>query len=181
MCLVKLVKKGEIFLNLDDYISPKQRQEIIRKIRIGCMKYKNYINYLDSDLYEPYTEMRQKHHLTSFILSQFSPNQDSIDGFLLKDKRYGLKNKMVQPELYSDDVILHIYSSSANLKTNIITEYCELYNNNFNRKPIFLIVIFDATKEGDLKSICVKLLNTDLSIKEKLDLFTKSNIRLKVG
>lgn len=165
-------------LNLNDYLSFNQQQEIVARIKKGCIKYQNY---LKSDLYEPYTEMRQKHQLTSYVLSQFSPDKCSINGLLLRDKKYGLNNKMVQPELYSDNVILHLYSNGTSLKSKIVKKYCKLYNHNLDSKPIFLIVIFNANKDGDLKSVCVKLTNSDSSTKEKFILFTKHNLKLMVS
>ena len=96
-------------MNLNDYITENQIDRIIYTIRTVCMKYKSIDIQLQNLFYEPYTNMRKKHSITSAIISAFSPKACDIPGLHSTDLCYGLNNMLSQPELISNNAVIQFY------------------------------------------------------------------------
>lgn len=91
--------------------------------------------------YGPYVEMRRKHNVTGLLLSAFAPDRFKHEGFEITDLKYGLNNKLSQPELRVDNAIIQVYSSGSNLKGTVIGERCAEYNKDDLSRPQFLLIV----------------------------------------
>lgn len=148
-------------MKLSKYMTISQIQEIVRTISTACIRYRAFDEKFQELFYTPYTTMRKKGAVTSAVLSAFSPEQCQIVGFTSQDIYYGLNEKLAQPELVSDNVVLQIYSNGSDLSGKPIKERSKMYNRDLTTSPIFLIVVFSASKEGLLSRIQLKLPNAD--------------------
>lgn len=144
-------------MNISEYISDSQVNEIIKIISNACTKYRAYDKKFKNLFYEPYTTMRKKYTVTSAVISAFSPKFCNIDGFTSRDIRYGLHNAMAQPELVSQNVILQIYSNGSDLKGKPIKKQSALHNQSMSNKPIFMIIVFTVNKGGILSNVEIKI------------------------
>lgn len=154
-------------MNIYDYVSEKQLSGIYEIIKKQCESFKK----ANEDLYyEPYTAMRQKHQLTSAVLTGFAPDRCPLKGFVINDINYGIRDLMALPELSNEKVIIQIYSNSSTCNNLLIKDRCKAYNSDFNTPPVFLIVVFNATKEGILRGIEIRFLNNNADILERIDL-----------
>ena len=150
-----------------DYVSKEQISDICEIIKKQCESFKKANENL---YYEPYTTMRQKHQLTSAVLTGFAPDRCSIEGFVVNDINYGIRGLMALPELSNKNVIIQVYSNNASFNNKLIKNRCEKYNSDLNTLPVFLIVVFNATKEGTLRGIEMRFLNHNADTIECIDL-----------
>lgn len=164
-------------MNIYDYVNERQVKEIVNTIIECCNNYNQCKEMEDKLFYEPYCKKRRKHALTSAVISGFSPSRLKVSGFTVTDVKYGLD--MTQPELCSENAIIHIYSNGSDLKNNIIKKRCQMYNLDMN-KPIFLIVQFHANDKGILNKIEFRYLDSNANKKERIEVYHNEvkNIRI---
>lgn len=77
---------------------------------------------------------------------------------------------MVLPELLNDRVIIKIFSNGAKLNNLFVKERCEEYNSDINIPSVFLIIVFNGTKEGILKGIEIQFLNHNADTLERINM-----------
>ena len=160
-------------MNVSTYLTDLQIEEIVKTISNTCIRYRAYDKQFKDLFYEPYTTMRKKASVTSAVISAFSPDRCHISGFTSQDIYYGLHNQLTQPELISDSVVLQIYSNGSDLKGKPIKEKSELYNRDLTTLPIFMIIVFSASKEGWLNQIQIKLPDVTGEIIDEEIIYTK--------
>lgn len=167
------------FMDVCKYINTAQQESIIRIITERCRRFKAFEQQFSSLFYDPYTTMRKKHTLTSAVISGFAPNDDGeeiIDGITSTTIYYGRNNKMAQPELRTENAVFHVYSDGASQKTDVVKTRCELYNSDLSKPPIFLLVIFRASKKGELYGIDICLPNTSGEIIERHAIYSQPKV-----
>jgi len=162
-------------MEANDFLTTKQQKEIVNAIIDRCRRYKSLEEQFDSLFYKPYTKMREKHLLTSAVLSAFSPMELSIDGIKSNDIYYGLNNNLSQPELICDRGIFHIYSDGSNLKGNRITELSAKYNEDTMHTPVFFIIVFTADNSCNLTKVELCALDKNGSITERIMIYESVN------
>lgn len=168
-------------MDVCEYINTAQQESIIQIIAERCKRFKAFEQQFSSLFYGPYTIMRKKHALTSAILSGFAPNTDGeeiIDGVTSTTIYYGRNNKMAQPELKTENAVFHIYSDGASQETDVVKTRCKLYNSDLSKPPIFLLIIFRASKNGELYGIDICLPNTSGKITERHSIYSQPKITM---
>lgn len=166
-------------MNIYNYINVTQQETIIKIIADRCMRFKSFEQQYGSLFYDPYTTMRKKHTLTSAVISGFAPNNDGeeiISGVTSTTIYYGTNDKMAQPELRTENAVFHIYSDGASQKTNVVKTRCSLYNSDFSTTPIFLLIIFRASKKGDLYGIDICIPNAEGTIIKRHEIYSQPKI-----
>lgn len=161
------------------YINSAQQEAIVDIITERCRRYKALEQQSSSLFYDPYTTMRIKHTLTSAVISGFAPNNDGreiIDGVTSTTIFYGLGNRMAQPELRTKNAVFHIYSDGASQNTDVVKTRCKLYNSDLSKPPIFLLVIFRASKKGELDGIDICLPNAFGEIVERHTIYSRPKV-----
>lgn len=118
-------------------LTTQQEYEIVAIIKRQCQRFQKLKNQYDSLFYEPYTQMRHKHTVTSAIISGFASGRFQIEGITSIDLKYGLNNMLVQPELTCKNGVFHIYSDGSNLKGKKILEHCNEMNGSTDSLPLF--------------------------------------------
>lgn len=164
-------------MEINEYINLSQQKEIVRIIVDRCRRFKALEQQYTSLFYEPYTVMRKKHTLTSAVISGFAPKNDGeeiIDGITSTTIYYG--QNMAQPELRTHNAIFHIYSDSASQKTAVVQDRCKLYNSNLSNPPIFLLIIFKASKSGELHGIDICLPDETGNIMERYSIYDRPSL-----
>jgi len=142
---------------IEKLLSNHQKNEIVEIIKSQCRLFQEYEIERDSLFYKPYTHMRQKHSVTSAILSGFAPDRFQIEGIKVVDLNYGLRDKLVQPELQCEMGLFHIYSNGSDLKGAKILERCKELNKDIETAPVFFLIIVSADKSGVLQKIDIYL------------------------
>ncbi len=165
-------------MNIYNYINAAQQKAIIKIITERCRRFRSFEQKYSSLFYDPYTTMRKKHTLTSAVISGFAPNNEEeiIDGVTSTTIYYGRYDKMAQPELKTENAVFHVYSDGASQKTNVVKTRCKLYNSDLSTTPIFLLVIFRASKKGDLYGIDICIPNIDGKIIERHEIYSKPKL-----
>ena len=153
-------------MRIENHITDIQINAIVKSINEACLEYRKYESIRRKIFYEPYTIMRKKHDITSAVLSAFAPKRCRVPGFKVKDIKYGLHNKLVQPELESDKAIVHFYSNSSNLDGKPIKKCSDLYNRDLENKKLFIIFVFSVTKKGFLSKLTLNIPNNEGKIVE---------------
>lgn len=140
---------------IDILLSDVLQQAIVDRIKRQCLRYKQLEAYANSLYYEPYSNSREKHTVTAAVLSGFAPDRFEMDGIDVVDLNYGLAtNRLTQPELISDMVIIQLYSNGANpCKNRIVLERCRQYNGSDRAGKQFLLIRFWVDKKGNLSKI----------------------------
>lgn len=163
-------------MNIEELIEKRIQESIVETIKEQCKKYRE-LSRMDRALYyEPYTVMRSKHKLTGAVISGFAPNRLGIEGLTSTDLNYGLNEKLCQPELKSENGIFHIYSAGSDLSGKKIIECSKKYNTNLNEYPIFFVVIFDASKEGYLNSVEIRIPNSEGKMVESYFIYQRAKL-----
>lgn len=161
---------------LDRLLTVEQEQLIVEIIKTQCRRYQHLEQERTSLFYEPYTQMRKKHEVTSAVISGFAPGRIDIEGIQSTDLDYGLHDKLAQPELRCENGIFHIYSDGSDLKGKKILERCEAMNTDVSHPPLFFVIVFFVSDDGVLKKIEMRLPNKDGKIIEKRDIYRKPKI-----
>lgn len=146
---------------LDRLLTSEQERRIVEIIKSQCRQYQHLEHERRSLFYEPYTQMRKKHEVTSAVISGFAPGRVEIEGIQTADLNYGLNDKLAQPELRCENGIFHIYSDGSDLKGKKIFERCEEMNKDVSNPPLFFIIVFFVSKDGALQKIEMRLPNKD--------------------
>ena len=168
-------------MNVDDYLTKVQQQEITTIIAERCRRFRSFEKQFDSLFFEPYTVMRHKHTLTSAVLSGFAPNAFNIDGITSETVNYGLQDKLAQPELKTQNAVFQIYSNGSDLKGNLIKRRCEALNGEDSCGQIFFLIVFYATGKGELKQIEACFLNAEAQITERQTIYSIPSIKSMAG
>ena len=143
-------------MQLDDIFSEKQIKTICNIIIRQCQRHQQRELYYQDLCYEPYAGNRGEHSLTLSVLSGFR-NNTVIEGISVSIEKYGLNDKMGQPVLSSNSVIAHIYNSGCGFSSQPFKDYCQQYNADLSVMPIYVCIVFRATKDGVLKNISIKV------------------------
>ena len=120
--------------------------------------------------------MRHKHSVTTAIISGFAPGKFQIEGITSKDLNYGLRDKLVQPELSCEKGVFHIYSDGSDLKGRKIFERCKEMNDSIESPPVFFLLIVSVTKDGQLNKIEICLPDKEACIVERINIYVKEKI-----
>lgn len=103
-------------MNIDDLLTEKQRYKIIELILKNDEEFSNLVNSNSDLFYNNYAYNRNSHQHTYAIISAFNVNT-KIEGLGIREISYGLHTKMVQPELYNENIVMHIYSKDSSPKS----------------------------------------------------------------
>lgn len=142
----------QLQLNVDIPISKSQMDAIVTILSKQCQLLalrdaKNGKEY--PGLYDEFYMKGRRHSNTAAILAGFQENT-VIPGMKIQKKKYGQIHW--QPEISSETVILHIYSSEAGLNTKEIKNKCAQYNTNGSTQE-YCIVQFFVGKKGRLNRV----------------------------
>ena len=158
-------------MNINDLLTENQRYKIVELILKNDEEYSNLTNSHQNLFYNNYAYNRNSHQHTYAIISAFNVNTE-INGLKIKEINYGLHSKMVQPELYNEKIIMHIYSKDSDTKSKIKKEYCRRYNSN-NNPPIYAYILFTRGKNGRIKNIELQLLDSNANQTESFIMYEK--------
>ena len=143
-------------MELFDLITEEQRAQIINLIIQKDNRYAKMESDYDDLFYAGYAYNRRPHSYTYAIISVFTSNT-KIKDMTVNEIFYGNYNKMRQPELRNNKVILHICNSDCGFKSDIFKHNCSEYNQNFDEFPIYGCIIFTKNKSGRLSGIKLKI------------------------
>lgn len=149
-----------IFMEKELRITLEQRDRIVAIIRRQCERHLSRELYYQDLNYAPYAGNRGEHSITLSVLSGFRP-QTKIPGLSISLQKYGLKDKMGQPVLMGDNIILHIYNSGCGFTSKPFRECCEVNAKNSKSQKLFVCIVFNASNKGVLKSIELKVPNCE--------------------
>ena len=161
---------------VDTLLTDSQKEQIVKIIRTQCNRFQTFENQFESLFYDPYTQMRHKHTVTSAIISGFAPGRFQIDGISSVDLNYGLHDKLVQPELYCEKGIFHIYSDGSDLKGGKLLQRCKEMNDDLSNQPVFFLIIASVSKIGQLKKVELCLPNQQGTIIERSAIYQRQKI-----
>lgn len=164
---------------IEVFLTDNQQRIINNRISNGVRLYNEEKERQRKNLYEPYKKMRTEHDLTAYVLSQFSPDMDAIEGFSQRDVTYGLD--MMLPELVSNNSIIQIYNEGSRFTNELIKERCLEYNSSIQNRPYFIIISFCVNKEKFLKNINAIFYDSNKSLIRKESIYTRPNLNLRVG
>ena len=162
-------------MELADLFFQEQINQIRSIIIRQCQRHmQREMNFQDL-CYAPYAGNRAEHSITTSILSGFRAETE-IEGFTISTQKYGLNEKMGHPLLESETVIAHIFNSGCGFKSIPFKENCSLYNSELEKFPIYVCIVFDASNNGVLKNISIKIPNSNGVFIEEFEIFNfKSN------
>ena len=149
---------------VEELLTLQQKFQIVEIIKDRCKRFQFFENQYENLFYEPYTQMRHKHTVTSAIISGFAPGKFHINGITSEDLNYGLNDKLVQPELHCQKGIFHIYSDGSDLKGKKIIEHCKEMNSDITEPPVFFLLIVFVNNDGVLNKVEVRLPKEDGTI-----------------
>lgn len=158
-------------MNIDDLLTEKQRYKIIELILKNDEEFSNLVNSNSDLFYNNYAYNRNSHQHTYAIISAFNVNT-KIEGLGIREISYGLHTKMVQPELYNENIVMHIYSKDSSPKSSVKKEYCRRYNSD-NNPPIYAYIVFTRDKTGRINNIKLQLLDVNANQIEYFTLYKK--------
>lgn len=158
-------------MGLYDLITQEQKAKIVELMLENDFKFTKFVNSSSDLFYNNYAYNRSSHQHTYAIISAFNVNTE-IEGLKIREISYGLHSKMVQPELYNEKIIMHIYSKDSDTKSKIKKEYCRRYNSN-NNPPIYAYILFTRGKNGRIKNIELQLLDSNANQTESFIMYEK--------
>lgn len=161
---------------VENLLTKAQKTAIIGIITRQCRRFLEFGKQRDNLFYEPYTQMRQKHTATSAVISGFAPGRFQIDGIEAVDLNYGLKDKLVQPELRCERGVFHIYSDGSDLKGKKLLERCKEMNENLELPPVFFLIIVNMSKSGNLRRIEICLPDKNGAIIKRECIYDSSDL-----
>lgn len=88
-------------------------------------------------------------------------HKPKIPGLSISLQKYGLNDKMGQPVLMGDNIILHIYNSGCGFTSRPFRKCCEVNVKNLKSQKLFVCIVFNASNKGVLKSIELKVPNCE--------------------
>lgn len=92
-------------------LSTAQISQIVEAIDSILREARASLHALDVLCDKDYMNKRKAHEITGIVYSAFPPGKETVDGFTIVKRRYGLD--MFLPELQGDDLVLQLYSSGA--------------------------------------------------------------------
>lgn len=158
-------------MELYDLITQEQKAKIVELMLENDFKFTKFVNSSSDLFYCNYAYNRSSHQHTYAIISAFNVNTE-IKGLKIREISYGLHSKMVQPELYNEKIIMHIYSKDSDTKSKIKKEYCRRYNSD-NNPPIYAYILFTRGKNERIKNIELQLLDVNANQTESFIMYEK--------
>ena len=158
-------------MELYDLITQEQKAKIVELMLENDFKFTKFVNSSSDLFYSNYAYNRSSHQHTYAIISAFNVNTE-IKGLKIREISYGLHSKMVQPELYNEKIIMHIYSKDSDTKSKIKKEYCRRYNSD-NNPPIYAYILFTRGKNERIKNIELQLLDVNANQTESFIMYEK--------
>lgn len=160
-------------MNLYDLITESQIIQITDIIRNQCRLYDEKERAFENLFYDRYMKMRKKHDLTGAVISGFRTEKTKIDGLVISEIKYGIG--YWQPEIKNNNTVIHIYSDTNNLKSNIIKQYCKKYNSDLETCPLYAFIIY-KTNEYQLEDVTLVVPDSNGVELERFVLYKKTKV-----
>lgn len=160
---------------LERLLTKEQQDSIVTIIKNQCERFALLEEQNQDLFYQPYTKSRKEHNRTSAVISGFAPDRLNLEGITVVDLNYGLHNQMCQPELSCENGVFQIYSSGSKLNGKKIYERCDQYNKNIKLSPLFFLIVFHVSENGNLTRVEMRLPDSNACIQETLILYSNQN------
>ena len=135
-------------MSIHDYLSDKQIEKIVSIIKAQCDDTaRDEINRairIPMEIYDKIQKCRKAHEITGYIYAGFFYAENSIEGVevdLVDNGNYA------QPELITDNVIIHIYHKTNKLDSKLIED------RKTNTGKAFICIKYDVDKSYNLISV----------------------------
>lgn len=156
-------------MELNDIFTDEQVNSIRNIIRRQCQRRRQMTAEYPDLCAGPYSTYRGEHSLTSDILNGF--HNVTIEGINITPQNYGMNNNMAHPVLSNRNVIANIFNSGCGFKSEPFRDNCRRYNLNTDELPIYVCIVFKASKDGVLRNIKIKIPNADGSFIKEFEIY----------
>jgi len=143
---------GEI---IDSCLSSQQKMVITNLILEQCRKYRTWEkSEIRKTLFaDEYKKRHKSYDINWAIFSVFLTGTECVPGLKNRTVEYGYYPR---PELFNDNVIIHISNKTVKPDTNYRREYYK-FNTDLNKKPRYVYIVYDVNKESFLNKLTICL------------------------
>ena len=159
---------------IDDLISNEKISVIVDTLLAQSRRIQAHEKNEQALGYAPYLEKRGKYLATGLLLSALAPNQFVHKGFEITDVKYGLNNRLCQPEIRVDNAIIQVYSNGSDLNGKVIYERCKEYNKCGSSRPQFLLMVVAINAKGEISRIDIRRPDKSGTTVEKKQIYTNA-------